>query len=147
MNTGIQDAHNLAWKLAAAVTGKADHRLLMSYQPERQPVAAANSSLSISNWHEAIRVPQALGLDPRAARLINSLVSAVPLPESAGKMLLESLLAAGRRTAAAVTPLRTAALSDILQSGQSLRLQFPRPWLCVQSWGHSPATYHGSICR
>jgi hypothetical protein len=126
MNTGIQDAHNLAWKLAAAVTGKADHRLLMSYQPERQPVAAANSSLSISNWHEAIRVPQALGLDPRAARLINSLVSAVPLPESAGKMLLESLLAAGRRTAAAVTPLRTAALSDILQSGQSLRLQFPQ---------------------
>eukprot|EP00775_Hariotina_reticulata_P010552 gene10552-10712_t len=82
MNTGIQDAHNLAWKLAAAVTGKAHPGLLQSYQVERQPVAAANSALSISNWHEAIRVPQALGLDPRAAGLLNSLVSAVPLPGS-----------------------------------------------------------------
>ncbi|MER7752830.1 FAD-dependent monooxygenase [Kitasatospora sp. NPDC097643] len=40
MNTGIQDAHNLAWKLAAVLGGAPDP-LLDSYQAERLPVARA----------------------------------------------------------------------------------------------------------
>jgi hypothetical protein len=35
MNTGIGDAVNLAWKLAAVVRGRADTSLLDSYEPER----------------------------------------------------------------------------------------------------------------
>jgi 2-polyprenyl-6-methoxyphenol hydroxylase-like FAD-dependent oxidoreductase len=35
MNTGIGDAVNLAWKLAAVVNGRADHSLLDTYEPER----------------------------------------------------------------------------------------------------------------
>ncbi|MEU9237022.1 FAD-dependent oxidoreductase [Streptomyces subrutilus] len=42
-NTGIQDAHNLAWKLAAVLNGAAGHRLLQSYEAERLPVARATS--------------------------------------------------------------------------------------------------------
>jgi 2-polyprenyl-6-methoxyphenol hydroxylase-like FAD-dependent oxidoreductase len=38
-NTGIQDAHNIAWKLDAVVRGIADSRLLESYDAERRPVA------------------------------------------------------------------------------------------------------------
>ncbi len=38
MNTGLQDAANLGWKLAAAVRGRGDDRLLDSYQGERHPV-------------------------------------------------------------------------------------------------------------
>ena len=38
MNTGIQDAINLGWKLALVSTGLADPRLLDSYEPERAPV-------------------------------------------------------------------------------------------------------------
>jgi pentachlorophenol monooxygenase len=38
MNTGIQDAHNLAWKLALAVSGVAAPGLLDSYDAERRPV-------------------------------------------------------------------------------------------------------------
>ena len=38
MNTGIQDAHNLAWKLALAVRGEAATGLLASYDAERRPV-------------------------------------------------------------------------------------------------------------
>ncbi|MEU7062490.1 FAD-dependent monooxygenase [Streptomyces sp. NPDC053429] len=38
MNTGIQDAWNLAWKLALAVEGTADPDLLASYDTERRPV-------------------------------------------------------------------------------------------------------------
>ena len=39
MNTGLQDAYNLAWKLALVVTGKADAALLDTYEQERLPVA------------------------------------------------------------------------------------------------------------
>jgi len=39
MNTGLQDAYNLAWKLALTVSGKADDALLDSYEAERIPVA------------------------------------------------------------------------------------------------------------
>lgn len=39
MNTGMQDAFNLAWKLAAAVQGEAGATLLDSYHAERYPVA------------------------------------------------------------------------------------------------------------
>lgn len=40
MNTGIQDAFNLAWKLAAVVRGEAPVALLDTYEAERQPVGA-----------------------------------------------------------------------------------------------------------
>ena len=40
MNTGIQDAYNLGWKLAAVLTGAAKPKLLETYEEERLPVAA-----------------------------------------------------------------------------------------------------------
>ncbi len=39
MNTGLQDAYNLAWKLALVAQGRADAALLDSYEAERVPVA------------------------------------------------------------------------------------------------------------
>jgi 2-polyprenyl-6-methoxyphenol hydroxylase-like FAD-dependent oxidoreductase len=39
MNTGLQDAYNLAWKLALVVQGRAEPALLDSYEQERIPVA------------------------------------------------------------------------------------------------------------
>ncbi|MFD6418766.1 FAD-dependent monooxygenase [Streptomyces sp. NPDC060194] len=41
MNTGLQDAANLSWKLAAAVQGRAPEGLLDSYEAERHPVGKA----------------------------------------------------------------------------------------------------------
>lgn len=38
-NTGIQDAHNLAWKLSAVLSGVSTPQLLDTYSAERQPVA------------------------------------------------------------------------------------------------------------
>jgi 2-polyprenyl-6-methoxyphenol hydroxylase-like FAD-dependent oxidoreductase len=39
-NTGVQDAHNLAWKLAMVVNGQAGPQLLDTYDDERRPVGA-----------------------------------------------------------------------------------------------------------
>ncbi len=41
MNTGIQDAFNLAWKLALTIKGAAHQQLLNSYSEERRPIAQA----------------------------------------------------------------------------------------------------------
>jgi 2-polyprenyl-6-methoxyphenol hydroxylase-like FAD-dependent oxidoreductase len=43
MNTGIDDAANLAWKLAAMVQGYGGPQLLASYEAERLPVAIRNT--------------------------------------------------------------------------------------------------------
>jgi 2-polyprenyl-6-methoxyphenol hydroxylase-like FAD-dependent oxidoreductase len=39
MNTGLQDAHNLAWKLGLVISGQANPRLLETYCEERLPIA------------------------------------------------------------------------------------------------------------
>jgi hypothetical protein len=39
MNTGLQDAYNLAWKLALVIRGQAKQTILDTYQEERLPVA------------------------------------------------------------------------------------------------------------
>ncbi len=49
LNTGVQDVHNLVWKLAAVLRGGADPALLDSYHPERQPLAETITRASLAN--------------------------------------------------------------------------------------------------
>jgi len=81
MNTGIQDAHNLAFKLAAALVGKSGgggvgaHRRdgeehgveggdnLSSYEMERRPVAVNNTVLSKRNYERVLGLSAVLGVD------------------------------------------------------------------------------------
>jgi 2-polyprenyl-6-methoxyphenol hydroxylase-like FAD-dependent oxidoreductase len=53
MNTGIQDAYNLGWKLAAVDKG-ASPALLDSYEAERRPVAAGVLALSNARLAQAL---------------------------------------------------------------------------------------------
>ena len=55
LNSGVQDAHNLAWKLAFVHHGRAGEALLDSYDLERRPVADANAAFSFGN---ALRMEQ-----------------------------------------------------------------------------------------
>ncbi|WP_309398549.1 FAD-dependent monooxygenase [Cerasicoccus maritimus] len=52
MNTGLQGAHNLAWKLAAVIKGDAPESLLATYESERLGAAAAISENSNNNFME-----------------------------------------------------------------------------------------------
>ncbi|HMN70455.1 MAG TPA: FAD-dependent monooxygenase [Rhodoblastus sp.] len=49
LNTGIQDAHNLAWKMAFLLRGAASDDILDSYDGERRPVAIINTRQSLKN--------------------------------------------------------------------------------------------------
>jgi 2-polyprenyl-6-methoxyphenol hydroxylase-like FAD-dependent oxidoreductase len=60
MNSGIQDVHNLAWKLAFVLNGWADERLLDSYEAERMPVAEGNIAWSLENSGRFVELRAAL---------------------------------------------------------------------------------------
>ncbi len=60
LNTGVQDAHNLGWKLAAVASGTATDELLNTYESERRPVAQHNADVSLENAAKLIEVPVAI---------------------------------------------------------------------------------------
>ncbi|MEU4560695.1 FAD-dependent monooxygenase [Actinoplanes sp. NPDC023936] len=72
MNTGLQDAANLSWKLAATVRGKAPAGLLDTYQKERHPVG----TLVLRSSGALIRMAM---LRSRPARLTRNAVGAALL--------------------------------------------------------------------
>jgi 2-polyprenyl-6-methoxyphenol hydroxylase-like FAD-dependent oxidoreductase len=49
-NTGVQDAHNLAWKLALVLKGQARESLLDTYEPERRPAAGFTVEQAYSRY-------------------------------------------------------------------------------------------------
>ena len=59
-NTGIQDAHNLAWKLAYVLSGRAGPGLLDSYEAERGPVGALATEQAYTRY--VVRTGPHLGM-------------------------------------------------------------------------------------
>lgn len=56
-NSGIHDAHNLAWKLAMVVRGEADAGLLDTYDAERRPVTAATLAQALARLQQWFKDP------------------------------------------------------------------------------------------
>ncbi|MFF0446678.1 FAD-dependent oxidoreductase [Streptomyces sp. NPDC004609] len=67
-NTGIQDAHNLAWKLAAVLQGWAGPGLLETYGEERLPVARATGERASARSAEHAHPGYAPPANPGARR-------------------------------------------------------------------------------
>jgi putative polyketide hydroxylase len=65
LNTGVQDVHNLTWKIAAVLRGKADDRLLDSYHAERQPFGQIVTQNSLANAMSMGRNARQSGVLPR----------------------------------------------------------------------------------
>ncbi|MFG2483761.1 FAD-dependent oxidoreductase [Streptomyces virginiae] len=76
-NTGIQDAHNLAWKIAAVLDGSAGLELLDSYEAERLPVARATSerasARSAEHSHPGYAPPPTMGGGPGSGVLTTAM--------------------------------------------------------------------------
>ena len=62
MNTGVGDAENLGWKLAAWHQGWAGEKLLESYEIERRPVAILNlaQSYALAQGKSSLKVPEGI---------------------------------------------------------------------------------------
>ncbi|GAB2220416.1 hypothetical protein Droror1_Dr00008066 [Drosera rotundifolia] len=136
MNTGIQDAHNLAWKLALVTHGISPITLLKTFETERRPIAIFNTQLSVQNFIAAMEVPSALGLDPAVAnslhQVINEGIGSV-LPTGIQRVILDGIFSMGRAQLAdailsesnPIGSARLARLKTIFEEGRSLQLQFP----------------------
>jgi len=80
MNSGMQDVHNLAWKIAWAYHNNrlTDHAamrsLLQSYHDERRPVAQQNAALSIRNYQRLLKVFKCCYLDEQHSVLALSVL-------------------------------------------------------------------------
>jgi 2-polyprenyl-6-methoxyphenol hydroxylase-like FAD-dependent oxidoreductase len=70
MNTGVDDAVNLAWKLAAALQGWSGEHLLVSYEAERRPIAIRNTGAArqLSKNIGDIAIPPAVEDDSLAGK-------------------------------------------------------------------------------
>ncbi|MFI9616482.1 FAD-dependent monooxygenase [Streptomyces sp. NPDC052023] len=93
MNTGLADADNLGWKLAAVINGWAPVRLLDTYETERRPVALSNAEHSVSN---ALRLAET-GLGPAGAEVVARLESDHAPTRAAERERLGSAIPAQRR--------------------------------------------------
>ncbi|KAL1619934.1 hypothetical protein SLS56_009901 [Neofusicoccum ribis] len=78
-NTCVQDAYNLAWKVAYVLQGKAGVDLLSTFSTERQPVGRAVVTRANNGFREHAAVWSALGLtDASPATSIAELEAATP---------------------------------------------------------------------
>lgn len=167
MNTGLQDAANLSWKLAAAVRGHATDALLDTYQTERHPVgrtvlrtsgALIRLALAESAPTRALRgALTALGghLDPvteRGARLVSGIGISYPAPKDAhpqvGKRVPDLRLTALSKPAEGA-PAGPERLYEALRAGKFVlvsndELAAAEPWadLMVSA---APADPHGKL--
>ncbi|MQA87736.1 MAG: monooxygenase [Streptosporangiales bacterium] len=89
-NTGIQDAHNLAWKLAAATGGRAGAGLLDTYEQERRPVGLLTMEQALARFGSRMAggdgpepveyAAVALGYGYRSSAVLGADGDARPLP-------------------------------------------------------------------
>lgn len=63
-NVSVQDAYNIAWKIAYVLKGHATPALLTSYDPERQPIAKQTVDRAITSLMQWEPLNKALRLEP-----------------------------------------------------------------------------------
>jgi 2,4-dichlorophenol 6-monooxygenase len=67
LNSAIQDAHNLAWKLAAVLNGQASDALLDTYETERRPAGERNVNWALFTFSNHQLTGPAIGIVPNDA--------------------------------------------------------------------------------
>ncbi|MEV7936244.1 FAD-dependent monooxygenase [Kitasatospora sp. NPDC088264] len=167
MNTGLQDAANLSWKLAAALQGHATDALLDTYQGERHPVgrtvlrtsgALIRLALAESAPTRALRgALTTLGghLDPvteRGARMVSGIDISYPAPKDAhpqvGKRVPDLRLTALRKPVEGA-PAAPERLYEALREGKFVlvsndELAAAEPW-ADRMVTAAPADPHGKL--
>ena len=106
LNTGVHDAHNLAWKLAWEIAGRAPANLLDTYEAERRPIGIANTEHSVKNFDGLMDVFAALGLPRSGVRALQALTGSRPtaaLPRPASRWMLTALMAGAMQRLGRVT--------------------------------------------
>jgi 2-polyprenyl-6-methoxyphenol hydroxylase-like FAD-dependent oxidoreductase len=101
MNTGIQDAHNLIWKIATVLQSEKTRqsepteRRMATYESERRPVARLNAKISVQNFKKTLKIPAAIGLDLNTANMLKQWIARIPGPQSLRRACFQSAMQLG----------------------------------------------------
>lgn len=142
LNTGIQDVHNLAWKLAAVLRGYAAPRLLDSYATERQPVGLRNVEWAMFAAQNHLAIEAGFGLIP------------FPLSPDVEDLIVSGFFADGIVGEARRTRFRTVAATQCIEfCAQELEMGFAYPNGTLLADGSTPSSgdplgqvYHPTTC-
>jgi 2-polyprenyl-6-methoxyphenol hydroxylase-like FAD-dependent oxidoreductase len=137
MNTGIQDAANLAWKLDA-VLGGADDRLLDTYHDERHPIGKRvliQSGL----------IARAVTLHPRPGRWLRNLLAPKLLRIPAVRDLVAGSFAGTTLRYGRRGPVGTRATQIPLVEGRLTELQRTGGFVLVREHGAAPVEAPGIL--
>ena len=150
MNTGLQDAHNLAWRLALTMrhekqrafdTDEASlsnrNSILTNYEHDRMPIASQNAALSVRNYQRTLRIAKACYLDAQHPQLLMNMLGSPPmsfLPLETRQDLFRRLVKVAMMPLGSLLDGQNSFHSShlernvrkILENGGSLPLVFPR---------------------
>ena len=146
VNTGLLDAHNLAWKLAHALSSskEASDLILSTYDLERRPATYQTLSVAIDSYRRGLEPAQALCLDRAAISTAISMISASGDSMGASAQwnenLVDGILWAGKQHLRAPIELLSPRLRRVVEAQKGLPLLFPRTdkGFCYQN---SPALF------
>ena len=149
-NSGLRDATNLGWKLAAVLIGQAGDALLDTYEQERRQHAAAMISLSVTagrissptnRWVASLRDTVSLGLNllPPARDYVTQM-RFKPMPRyTQGVVLAGAPAVVGRMVP---QPFVCTAEGKEVRLDDTLGLGFS-----LLGWGNDPGAYLDDPCR
>ena len=135
VNTGLHDAHNVAWKIAAVERCGADRSLLRSYSEERRPIALDTAALSVRNYQRGLKPASALGLERGQLSVLTGALASAPLeamvPLWLRRTALDAAMHAGRSAHLGISAApfgggRIEALRRVVEGREALPLLFPR---------------------
>ncbi|PYE13008.1 FAD binding domain-containing protein [Williamsia limnetica] len=98
LNSGVQDAHNIAWKLDAILGGQATDHLLDTYEVERRPVIDLFARHSVANHFHLDAATKHFGVTNKMVQRATTAMSRAPLnllPGLVAAPLAEQITRAG----------------------------------------------------
>jgi len=144
MNTGLQDSHDLSWRLAL-LCGRNDAKscmiagvpnLLLDYELERKQIASINAALSIRNYKRTLDIAKACFLNANHPALLKAIMENPPVSFLPFSLRADAFKLAVRTALKPLSELSKQGsllgesmvrnIRRILQSGGGLPLLFPR---------------------
>ncbi|MDV8025257.1 FAD-dependent oxidoreductase [Rhodococcus sp. IEGM 1330] len=97
LNSGVQDAHNLAWKLDAVLSGAAADSLLDTYDTERRPVVEKFAKQSVDNHFRMDAIGKKVGITNVMLAKATTAMGRAPLNKIPGRFMAPLAATATRK--------------------------------------------------
>lgn len=97
LNSGVQDAHNVAWKLDAVLSGAASESLLDTYDTERRPVVEKFAEQSVANHFRMDAIGKKVGITNVMLAKATQAMGRAPLNKIPGRFIAPLAAAATRK--------------------------------------------------